>query len=84
MTMVTMTRSNQAVDADVKVALSYALMPLTFLMGVPWSECRVVGEVVGLKTVLNEFVGYQRLGEYIARDAVSVRKEKGVGVRNRE
>ena len=42
MTMMKMIRSNQAVDADVKVALSYVLMPLTFLMGVPWSRCRVV------------------------------------------
>lgn len=41
-------------------------------MGVPWSDCRVVGEVVGLKTVINEFVGYQRLGSYIKANQISV------------
>jgi nucleoside permease NupC len=34
------------------------MMPLVFLMGVPWEDCKIVGEVVGLKTVVNEFVGY--------------------------
>jgi nucleoside permease NupC len=28
-----------------------------FLMGVPREDCKIVGEVVGLKTVVNEFVG---------------------------
>lgn len=52
--------------------LSFGLIPVTFLMGVPWSDCRVVGEVVGLKTVINEFVGYQRLGSYIKANQISV------------
>lgn len=55
-----------------QVILSFALIPVAFLMGVPWSDCRVVGEVVGLKTVINEFVGYQRLGSYIKANQISV------------
>lgn len=48
------------------------MMPLVFLMGVPWEDCKIVGEVVGLKTVVNEFVGYTRLGEFIKLESISV------------
>ncbi|PVD31673.1 hypothetical protein C0Q70_07091 [Pomacea canaliculata] len=62
-----------------ELALSYVLMPLAFVMGVPWKDCRVVGEVIGLKTVLNELVGYQRLGEHISNNALS-RKSQVIAV----
>ena len=39
-------------------------MPLSYLMGVPWSECEDVGTLIGLKTVVNEFIAYQKLGEF--------------------
>jgi len=55
-----------------KTLLSFVMMPLVFLMGVPWEDCKIVGEVVGLKTVVNEFVGYTRLGEFIKLEAISV------------
>ena len=29
-------------------------------MGVPWREAPFVGELLGTKTVLNEFLAYQR------------------------
>ena len=32
--------------------------PLAWLFGVPWSEAGVAGELLGKKTVLNEFVAY--------------------------
>ncbi|XP_078338478.1 sodium/nucleoside cotransporter 2-like isoform X2 [Crassostrea virginica] len=62
-------------DLSLDVILSYILIPIVFLMGVPWSDCRVIGEVVGLKTVINEFVGYQRLGSYISANQVSRKAE---------
>ena len=34
-------------------------------MGVEWADCRVVAELIGLKTFLNEFVAYGVMGEYI-------------------
>jgi nucleoside permease NupC len=55
-----------------KTLLSFVMMPLVFMMGVPWEDCKIVGEVVGLKTVVNEFVGYTRLGEFIKLEAISV------------
>nr|KAG5690182.1 hypothetical protein BaRGS_016573 [Batillaria attramentaria] len=58
-------------DLTFELIMSYVFMPLAFLMGAPWRDCRVVGEVIGLKTVVNELVGYQRLGEYIKNNTLT-------------
>jgi CNT family concentrative nucleoside transporter len=42
-------------------ALGAALAPLAWLLGVPWHDAGTVGELLGVKTVLNEFIAYQRL-----------------------
>ena len=33
-------------------------------MGIRWEDCPRAGELLGLKTVANEFVAYMRLGEW--------------------
>ncbi|MEW6688208.1 MAG: nucleoside transporter C-terminal domain-containing protein [Pseudomonadota bacterium] len=38
--------------------LGWALAPLAWLAGVPWSEARAGGQLLGTKTVLNELVAY--------------------------
>ena len=48
---------------SLEAILSKVFMPLSWIMGVPWEECEDVGTLIGLKTVVNEFVAYQRLGE---------------------
>lgn len=37
--------------------------PLAWLMGMPWSDALTVGSLVGIKTVLNEFIAYIKLSE---------------------
>jgi CNT family concentrative nucleoside transporter len=37
--------------------------PIAWLMGVPWAEAATVGSLVGVKTVLNEFIAYIQLSE---------------------
>ncbi len=32
--------------------------PLAFLIGVPWDDCTMFGELIGKKVVINEFVAY--------------------------
>ncbi len=32
--------------------------PFAYLMGVPWSECHFAGQLLGEKTILNEFIAY--------------------------
>ena len=53
--------------------LGWAFAPLACLMGIPWSEAAHVGELLGLKTVLNEFIAYGELGKQIAAGAISPR-----------
>jgi CNT family concentrative nucleoside transporter len=39
----------------------WVLAPLAFLMGVPWADAGTVGSLIGVKTVVNEFVAYLQL-----------------------
>ncbi len=39
--------------------------PLAWIMGVPAGECSTVGQLLGEKTVLNEFVAYTTLGGFL-------------------
>jgi CNT family concentrative nucleoside transporter len=38
--------------------LGFVMAPVTWLMGVPWSEAQASGALMGTKTVLNEFIAY--------------------------
>lgn len=62
-----------APDLTLQQMLGFLCAPLAFLMGVPWHEAREVGSLIGVKTVLNEFIAYQQLGEAIAAGALSER-----------
>lgn len=42
--------------------LGWALAPLAWLLGVPWSEAVQAGSWIGEKTVLNEFVAFASFG----------------------
>ena len=53
--------------------LGWALAPLAWLMGVPWSDAAEVGGLLGVKTVLNEFIAYQALSESLKVGALSPR-----------
>lgn len=41
--------------------LGYAMAPVCWLMGIPWSEAFTAGSLMGIKTVLNEFLAYLQL-----------------------
>jgi len=45
--------------------LGYLLAPVAFLLGVPWSEAVQAGGFIGQKIVLNEFVAYVDLANYM-------------------
>jgi len=38
--------------------------PIAWLLGVPWKDCQIVGQLIGEKTVLNEFVAYVHLSQW--------------------
>jgi CNT family concentrative nucleoside transporter len=47
--------------------------PLAFLMGVPWNDTAAVGNLLGIKVSLNEFVAFGTLGGYISDGIISER-----------
>lgn len=47
-----------------QVICSYILRPMVFMMGVEWTDCPMVAEMVGIKFFTNEFVAYQQLSQY--------------------
>ncbi|MDH3211953.1 MAG: NupC/NupG family nucleoside CNT transporter [Myxococcales bacterium] len=53
--------------------LGWVLAPLAWLMGVPWHDAVQVGGLLGLKTVLNEFIAYQELSEALRAGSLSPR-----------
>jgi CNT family concentrative nucleoside transporter len=48
---------------SMEAATGVLFHPLVWLMGIPWSEARIVGQLMGLKTILNEFVAYLALSQ---------------------
>lgn len=43
--------------------LGYLLAPVAWLMGVPVNDITIIGQLIGEKTIINEFVAYPHLGE---------------------
>jgi CNT family concentrative nucleoside transporter len=50
---------------SLQAILGYTLAPLTWLMGVAKEDMVLVGQLLGEKTILNEFVAYVSLGEML-------------------
>ena len=53
--------------------LGVVLAPVAWLMGIPWQDAPRIGGLLGIKTVLNEFLAYRELGELIRQGAVGHR-----------
>jgi CNT family concentrative nucleoside transporter len=43
--------------------LGYVMAPVAWLMGIPWKEAVPAGSLLGIKTVLNEFLAYIELAK---------------------
>jgi len=52
--------------------LGIVMAPICWLMGLPWTEALRAGELMGIKTVLNEFIAYVELAK-LPPDALSDR-----------
>jgi len=39
----------------------FVCAPIAWLMGIPWTDAPTVGQLIGTKTVLNEFIAYREL-----------------------
>jgi len=36
--------------------------PIAWLIGIPWHECKVIGNLLGTRTIINEFLAFKELG----------------------
>ena len=50
-------------ELSIEIILGYLFAPIAWLMGIPWDEAVIAGELLGIKTTLNEFVAYPGLAD---------------------
>ncbi len=62
-----------APDLTMQYILGVLLAPLAWLMGVPWADAVEVGALLGIKTVLNEFLAYKELADLMQAGALAPR-----------
>lgn len=48
-------------DLSLQRLFGWVFAPLAFLIGIPWEEAGTAGALIGIKTVLNEFVAYLQM-----------------------
>jgi len=60
-------------EITLELLLGWLLAPLAWIMGVPWQDAVTVGSLMGIKTVVNEFLAFLQLAELLADGALSPR-----------
>ena len=60
-------------DLSFQRVLGVGFAPIAWLLGVPPADVTTVASLLGVKTVLNEFIAYQQLAKLIADHAISPR-----------
>ncbi|CAN5404368.1 NupC/NupG family nucleoside CNT transporter [soil metagenome] len=52
-------------ELTLEAMLGHLFSPLAFLIGVPWENAGIAGNLIGQKLILNEFVAYVGLAPYL-------------------
>ena len=50
------------IHTTLQTLLGYPLAPVAWLLGVPWKDAAAIGNLMGTKVVVNEFVAFSMLG----------------------
>ena len=58
------------VGLSMQQVLGWAFSPVAWAMGVPWRDTQIIGNLLGTRMVLNEFVAYAELGKYAGATAL--------------
>ncbi len=53
-------------ELTLQMILGWLFSPLMYLLGIDWSEAQAAGALFGEKLILNEFVAFSHLNEYLA------------------
>jgi CNT family concentrative nucleoside transporter len=56
-------------NLSLELVLGWVLAPLAWIMGVPWHDSVEIGSLLGVKTVVNEFVAYLQLATSLQEGA---------------
>jgi CNT family concentrative nucleoside transporter len=48
--------------ASLEAILGWLFAPIAWVIGVPWHDCRLIGNLLGVRMVLNELVAFSMLG----------------------
>jgi concentrative nucleoside transporter, CNT family len=48
--------------ASLEQVFGWVFAPIAWLIGIPWHDCSTIGNLLGLRTVTNELIAFQRLG----------------------
>ena len=72
--------TGEAFEWSLAVLLGYLFSPLAWLMGIERGDCIRAGELLGLKMAANEFVAYQRLGEWLKEDSAVQLSQRSVHI----
>ena len=50
-------------DLSFELILGYVFAPVAFILGIPWSEAVLAGNLLGQKIIINEFVAFASFKE---------------------
>ena len=53
-------------DLTMQKILGWVFSPIMFLLNIPWNEAQAAGALFGEKLILNEFVAYSHLTDYLS------------------
>ena len=53
-------------ELTLQMILGWLFAPLMYLLNIPWAEAQAAGALFGEKLILNEFVAFSHLNEYLA------------------
>ena len=60
-------------SVSLQQAMGVIFQPLSWTMGIPWDEAKIVGSLMGEKIVLTELVAYSNLGNLVNNNLISNR-----------
>lgn len=56
-------------ELSLGMILGWVFKPLAWIIGVPWEEANIAGQLIGTKLAINEFVGYLEFAKYLSPES---------------
>lgn len=56
-------------ELSLGMIFGWVFKPLAWVIGVPWEEAHIAGQMIGTKLAINEFVGYFEFSKYLSPES---------------